>query len=763
MSKTVVTEPKKNGGAPKRLPAISLRMRLIGVLAAAAFGSAMIALVLGGISSGGTFEKLTLAYAQSSAHLLRDDFRSVVDGGPDAALALQPKLKSMDRLKAAVLFGGDGETLMSYQRDAGDAPGKVAAEAPGTVRTSGDGQWMFLGVERGTVLFIMERPGLGRLLLNYLESAWLLIPLLVIVAVGVGVGLEHLLSGPLRRFAAAVSSLRPEQNPGARLPHEPSHELGVLTDCVNGMLDSLEQSQRLLLDQKHALDQAAIVSMSDAEGRFTYVNKHFCDITGYRRSELIGSDYTMLRSSVHDDSFYDAMWEKASKGEIWRGEICNRDRKGELFWLEATLVPMEKSAGGADEFLCIQFDITARKQAETALLDSVDAAQAADRAKTQFVANLSHEIRTPMNGVVGMLQMLRKSSLNDKQQRMVGVALRSLRDLVGLLRDMLDYATVEKGQIEFRAITFRPANLLSDVVEVFATQARERGVELSTQSTAMPDQVIGDPFRLKQVLNHLVENAIKFSPEGGKVEITAQRESEDRYRFEVIDEGMGIPRGAEAHIFQFFTQLDARTTREFGGVGLGLALARGLVDRMGGVIGLERRPERGSIFWFTANLECVDEAYDPELPDAENSGVSFEGAHALLVEDNEINRMVAVGMLRRMGVDVDVAINGAEAVKRVEETTYDIILMDCQMPVMDGFTATQAIRKLPGQQVMRTPIIAVTAYAMKGDRDRAFDAGMDDYLTKPIEMNVMETALSRWLPDQVVKAVPLSRQAGSSI
>ncbi|MGB0712088.1 MAG: ATP-binding protein [Gammaproteobacteria bacterium] len=762
MSTTEAKKPNKPS-ATRKIPALTLRGRLIGVLASAVFISAVVALILGGVSSGDTFEKLTLEYTRSSAQLLRDDFHTVVDEGPESALSLQPKLKAMNHLKAAVVFNAEGKALMSYERESGSGPGNVSAEPPGTTRTTGDSQWMFLSTGGGTVLFIMDRPGLGAMMMRYLQSSWTLIPVLLLVALAVGVGLEQLLSKPLRRFATAVSSLRPEQNPAARLPQESSHELGVLADRVNVMLDSLEQSQRLLLDQKHALDQAAIVSMSDSSGRFTYVNKHFCDLTGYRRSELIGSDYSMLRSSVHDDRFYDEIWETAAGGNIWRGEVCNRDRKGELFWLDATIVPMEKTAGGNDEYLCIQFDITARKQAETALLDSVDAAQAADRAKTQFVANLSHEIRTPMNGVVGMLQMLRKSSLDDKQQRMVGVALRSLRDLVGLLRDMLDYATVEKGQVEFRSIQFKPGNLLSDVVDVFNAQARERGVTLSTRCDGMPEQLIGDPFRLKQVLNHLVDNAIKFSPEGGEVTIRVHSESGDRYCFEVRDEGIGIPRGAEAHIFQFFTQLDARTTREFGGVGLGLALARGLVDRMGGVIGLERRPERGSMFWFTVALESVDEAYEQEIPAAENSGVSFEGANALLVEDNEINRMVAVGMLRRMGVDVDVAVNGEEAVQRVQETTYDIILMDCQMPVMDGFTATQLIRQQAGQQVMRTPIIAVTAYAMKGDRDRAFDAGMDDYLTKPIEMNVMETALSRWLPDHVVKAVPLTRQVGSAI
>ncbi len=407
-------------------------------------------------------------------------------------------------------------------------------------------------------------------------------------------------------------------------------DIGLRRQAEAALHRSKEQLEALvnertaeLHSQKFALDQHSIVAITDCAGRITYANDKFCEISQYPRDELLGRDHRILNSGHHPKDFFKTMWATIGRGRVWRGEIRNRRKDGGLYWVDTTIVPFLDERGRPYEYVAIRTDISERKAAEEELRRARDAALEAARIKSEFLATMSHEIRTPLNGVIGVLDLTDDWALPAERRELLQAASHSANLLHELLDNVLDFSRLEAGKLRIEHVDFDLHDLLDDVVALLGVQADGKGLHLEAEiGASVPAAVRGDPLRLRQVLTNLVGNSVKFTERGGvtvKVSLGSGVESrESRLRFEVIDTGIGVAFEARARIFEAFTQADGSTTRRFGGSGLGLTIARQLVERMGGEIGVDSAPGQGSVFWFTLPYGCGEDS----LPVKQQAGAA---------------------------------------------------------------------------------------------------------------------------------------------
>ncbi|MFD2204655.1 ATP-binding protein [Kiloniella antarctica] len=427
-----------------------------------------------------------------------------------------------------------------------------------------------------------------------------------------------------------------------------------------------------------------------------------------------------------------------------------RDR---THWLQETNDRLEK-------------EVEERQRTEQNLLAAKVEAEQASKSKSEFLATISHEIRTPMNGVVGMTNLLLESSLDDEQLDYTQSIRNSADHLLLLINDILDISKLESGMSRLEISSFNLPDLLSSVTGVQQPKAHSKGLELKTEiDPELPEWVRSDPTRLRQILFNLIGNAIKFTDQGHiKISVTPfmPREGTTQWiKCTVEDTGIGISAEDQARIFERFTQADGSASRKHGGVGLGLSIAKRLSKQMDGEIGLESTPENGSLFWFTIPLEVAKSAPAPDqaIGSSEKNTTekptvpekSENPLQILVVEDNKINQMLLLKFLTKRGHNVDITVNGIEALKYLETSSPDIILMDIQMPEMDGIEATKVIRTMEGD-LATVPIIAVTANAMKGDRDTYITAGMNDYVAKPVDFKRLTEVINLYAPNRSSEA-----------
>ena len=406
-------------------------------------------------------------------------------------------------------------------------------------------------------------------------------------------------------------------------------------------------------------------------------------------------------------------------------------------------------------------DDTEQKRAEMALLEAKQAAEAANIAKSRFLATISHEVRTPMNGVLGMLELLLKTRLTEKQRGFTENALRSGKSLLGLINDILDFSKIESSKLTLERSPFDIKDTIDDVLQIVAEDAKKKNLTLITEIPEINYQLIGDQQRLRQILTNLIGNAVKFTEQGTiiiRATKTAEYKTGVQLKFEISDTGIGIKPEALPYIFNDFTQQDDSTTRKFGGTGLGLAITKQLVNMMGGEIFVQSTPNEGSSFWITMQFETrlpeLDKAdsgvdYMHESNDVSDEEVMLH-ARILLAEDNAINQEVASAMLESAGCEVVAVENGEQALQALQNYQFDLVLMDCQMPTMDGFRATRELRKLHANY-SQIPVIALTADIQQGITQQCRQAGMDDYLSKPFTHESLVDMVAKWLPRQVCR------------
>ena len=499
-------------------------------------------------------------------------------------------------------------------------------------------------------------------------------------------------------------------------------------------------------------------AMVDMQGRFIDFNEAFRKITGYSTEEIYQLDYWDLTPKQYEPMEAVQLKSLAESGHYgpYEKEYIQKDGTLTPVQLNGMLVqgPDQK-----DYIWSIVENIAERKASENAMLAAKYQAESLARSKSEFLANMSHEIRTPMNAIVGMTHLLKSDNPTQIQRERLEKINSASAHLLSIINDILDLSKIEAGHVELERINFPLADIMDQVYSMLITQANDKNLVIHVDKDAVPKWILGDPMRLRQALLNYAGNALKFTTKGSitlRCLLLHEDDTGLMVRFEVQDTGPGIPADIRAKIFEKFEQADTSITRRHGGTGLGLAITRQIAKLMGGTVGVESELGHGSTFWFTAKLERGHETSSLNASSIQTDAQSellkkYAGSRVLLVEDDVFNQEIAQLLLKDAGLSVDIAENGLQAVEKIQASTYDVVLMDMQMPELDGLGATRRIRNM--QNLASIPIIAMTANAFDDDRRACIDAGMNDFVSKPVVPELLYATLLKWLTREGEKSM----------
>ncbi len=508
---------------------------------------------------------------------------------------------------------------------------------------------------------------------------------------------------------------------------------------------SMRESFKELSDYKNAMSISAMVIILDSNFRVTSANEIFENISGYKADDIIGNKLFIICSDFHSNEFYTDLFDVIKSGNVWKGEVCDRKKSGEYYWTSTTIVPLKNEEGAPKKYITYKFDITKMKEAESGLIQAKLQAEQALRIKSEFLSNMSHEIRTPLNAIIGLTDYILRSKHGSETMDNLMAIKNSGENLLVIINDILDFSKLEAGKVQIENIDFDFHYQLRHIYTAMLQKAQDKGIRYFISiDDNIPKIMIGDPFRLNQILMNLIGNAIKFTSIGEvsvSVNLISQVGEELLIRFTVSDTGIGISSDQASKIFESFSQASPDITRTYGGTGLGLAISQQLVKLMNGSITVDSAIGKGSDFTIEIPLK-YSKLKSLEVENGYSMEYDLEGYRILVFEDNIINQRVVGQLLRKWNCNFELVENGEIGLTLMEKEIFDLILMDLQMPVKDGFETTREIRqgrRIPSHK--NIPIIALTADAFPETKVKVMESGMNDFVSKPFNSRALNNKI----------------------